>query len=81
MLPLSISPKPIASNLQTFCKSTNAKIKDILVNGQNLTWYNIYANILNVNTILEDGIAFYFDIVFGFFPFQINVLVGYVVGF
>lgn len=55
----SISPKPIASNLQTFCKSTNAKIKDILVNGQNLTWYNIYANILNVNTILEDGKTYY----------------------
>ncbi len=55
----AISPKPIASNLQIFCKNTNAKIKDIVVNGQNLTWYNIYANILDVNTTLEDGKTYY----------------------
>ncbi|UKB81917.1 T9SS type B sorting domain-containing protein [Chryseobacterium sp. MEBOG06] len=51
---------PVATNLnQTFCATSNPKILDIQVTGQNLKWYDAAGTVLPVTTPLVNGQTYY----------------------
>ncbi|KIX19933.1 hypothetical protein SY27_15510, partial [Flavobacterium sp. 316] len=52
---------PIVTSPQQFCIQDNATINDILITGQNITWYNSQTNgtILPTTTSLQDGVTYY----------------------
>jgi len=52
---------PTSSSPQQFCFQQNATLNDIVISGQNITWYNAPANgtILPTNTLLIDGVTYY----------------------
>jgi gliding motility-associated-like protein len=55
------TPIPIANSPQTFCVQKNAKISDIVIEGQNITWFENASSTLNLSesTLLENGITYY----------------------
>ena len=48
-------PPVITETTQSFCESQNATIKDLIPNGSGINWYDSDGNILNSNTLLENG--------------------------
>ena len=52
---------PTLSSPQQFCIQQNAKLNDIVITGQNITWYNALTNgtVLPTNTLLIDGVTYY----------------------
>lgn len=50
---------PTASTSQTFCAISQPKISDIVINGQNIKWYDSSGNILNIYTPLVNGINYF----------------------
>ncbi len=55
------SPIPIVISPQSFCIQQNATINDIIINGQNIKWYDSETggNLLSSSTILVDGMTYY----------------------
>ena len=53
------SNPPTGNANQDFCSAQNPKISDIVVNGQNIKWYDNLGNILPVSTLLVDGKTYY----------------------
>ncbi|UOX33857.1 T9SS type B sorting domain-containing protein [Flavobacterium sediminilitoris] len=52
---------PIVTSPQQFCIQDNATINDILITGQNITWYNSQTGgtILSTATSLQNGVTYY----------------------
>lgn len=52
---------PAGNNQQTFCIQENATLNDILITGQNITWYDsqLNGNILANNTPLQNATNYY----------------------
>lgn len=52
---------PIVTSPQQFCIQDNATINDILITGQNITWYNSQTGgtILSTTTSLQNGFTYY----------------------
>ncbi|MEZ4838068.1 T9SS type B sorting domain-containing protein [Flavobacterium sp.] len=52
---------PTGTSQQTFCIQENATLNDILINGQNITWYDsqLNGNILANNTPLQNATNYY----------------------
>jgi len=52
---------PIANSPQTFCIQENAKIKDIAISGQNISWYESVSSSTTLSglTLLENGATYY----------------------
>jgi gliding motility-associated-like protein len=55
------TPIPIANSPQTFCVQKNAKISDIVIEGQNITWFENASSSINLSesTLLKNGITYY----------------------
>lgn len=55
------TPPPTGTLIQTFCSTQNPKINDIIVNGNNLIWYNSNSstNAIPNTTDLVDGTTYY----------------------
>jgi gliding motility-associated-like protein len=64
---LKLGSKLIAKSPQTFCTTQNATLKDIVINGVNLKWYdkNIGGNQLIDTTVLTQGKTYYATQTFG----------------
>lgn len=64
-LPITVkiqdTPIPIANSPQEFCIQKNVKISDIIIDGQNVKWYESYSSTSNLaeSTTLENGITYY----------------------
>lgn len=54
-------PKPIINSPQTFCIQQNATINNIVINGQNVKWYDALTNgnLIPNTTLLQNGITYY----------------------
>ena len=52
---------PTLLSPQKFCIQQNATLNDIVITGQNITWYNALTNgtVLPTNTLLIDGVTYY----------------------
>lgn len=52
---------PTITSPQTFCFQDNSTINDIVITGQNITWYNAQTagNILPITTALQNGNTYY----------------------
>lgn len=52
---------PTVTSPQTFCLQDNATINEIVITGQNITWYDTQTggNILPITTALQNGITYY----------------------
>lgn len=50
---------PTGSANQKFCEIDNPTIADIDIAGTNIKWYDAAGNILNINTPLIDGVAYF----------------------
>ncbi|MDR4894217.1 MULTISPECIES: gliding motility-associated C-terminal domain-containing protein [unclassified Chryseobacterium] len=50
---------PTGNTQQTFCATSNPKISDIQVTGQNIKWYDAAGNILPATTALANGQTYY----------------------
>lgn len=53
------SVPPVASSSQTFCKSENPKVSDLIVTGINRKWYNSNGDILPLTTELQNSTTHY----------------------
>lgn len=53
------SVPPVASSSQTFCKSENPKVSDLIVTGINRKWYNSNGDILPLTTELQNSTTYY----------------------
>jgi gliding motility-associated-like protein len=56
----SVSPT-ILTTPQTFCFEDNSTINNIIITGQNITWYDAQTvgNILPISTALQNGVTYY----------------------
>nr|WP_288833625.1 T9SS type B sorting domain-containing protein [uncultured Flavobacterium sp.] len=54
-------PLPIINSPQTFCIQQNATINNIVINGQNVKWYDALTNgnLIPNTTLLQNGITYY----------------------
>jgi gliding motility-associated-like protein len=52
---------PTYTSPQQFCIQQNATLNDIVITGQNITWYDALTNgtVLPTNTLLIDGVTYY----------------------
>ncbi|UKB81614.1 T9SS type B sorting domain-containing protein [Chryseobacterium sp. MEBOG07] len=50
---------PVAILNQTFCATSNPKVSDIQITGQNIKWYDTAGNILPATTSLVNGQTYY----------------------
>ncbi|GEL12212.1 gliding motility-associated C-terminal domain-containing protein [Flavobacterium glycines] len=52
---------PLANSPQTFCIQKNAKIKDIVISGQNINWYEDLSSSITLSdlALLKNGITYY----------------------
>lgn len=62
-LPITVTvhntPLPTGNQNQDFCSSRNAQIKDLIVAGTSIKFYDNLGNVLNQNTVLQNNTSYY----------------------
>lgn len=59
LIKLSDPTPPTGNSLQDFCSASNPTLKDILVTGTSIKWYNNLGNLLPETTALQNGETYY----------------------
>jgi hypothetical protein len=58
---INIQPEPTATSPQTFCITENATLRNLVLSGQNIKWYDsaLSGQLIPESTVLQNGVNYY----------------------
>lgn len=59
LITINTTPKPISATIQEFCTSRNAQIKDLIITGTDLRFYDNAGNVLNTTDVLRNNYSYF----------------------